>query len=120
MGTYIVMFVCDLLVPLAMVIFGAIFMKNPPEEVNDYYGYRTPRSTATPEAWDAAHRYFGRLWLIVGAILTPLSVAALVPLAGMKDELVALLGLLITIAQCVAMLVPIIPTERMLKRRFGE
>ena len=44
MGFWIAMFVCNLLVPLLMVIFGRIMYKHAPKSINGIYGYRTSMS----------------------------------------------------------------------------
>lgn len=67
MGFWIFMVCMNLLIPLAMVGFGAVFLRWPPKEINGAYGYRTARSMASQEAWDFAHAYFGRLWKWTGA-----------------------------------------------------
>lgn len=55
------MLVCVLLVPLIMIIFGRIFKKSAPKDINYVYGYRTPMSTSSKEAWEFAHKYMGKL-----------------------------------------------------------
>ncbi len=55
MGFWIFMVMMDLMIPLIMIVFGKVFLKNPPKEINLIYGYRTGRSTyevarRTPEA----------------------------------------------------------------------
>lgn len=56
-----------LLMPLAMIICGAWFIKSPPEP-DSGIGYRTSRSMSSPAAWIAAHSISGKYWLISGLI----------------------------------------------------
>lgn len=118
MGFWIFMLCMDLMIPVFMVAFGWIFTHRPPKEINGVYGYRTRRSTASQEAWDFAHRYIGRIWLYMGMIMTVLSVLAmLILIGGSKDE-IGLWGGVLEGIQCVLMMLPILPTEKALKRRF--
>lgn len=119
MLVWLIMLVCDLLIPLTMLIFGILFIKRPPLKIGGVYGYRTRRSTSSPAAWAWAHRYFGRLWTILGAVLLPITAALMLMLLGADDDRVAVIGGIICTAQSAVMLIPIIPTELMLKRYFG-
>lgn len=119
MGFWIFMVCMDALIPLAMVAFGAVFLRWPPSEINGVFGYRTARSMASKEAWDFAHAYFGRLWVRVGLVMLVLSVPAMLPCLGKGDGTVGLWGGLVCILECVVMMLPIIPTERALRKRFG-
>lgn len=51
-----------LVLSATMIGFGRLFQKNPPQEINSLYGYRTARSMKNRETWDFAHHYIGRLW----------------------------------------------------------
>lgn len=118
MGFWIFMVCMDLLVPLAMIIFGVVFLRHPPNEINGAYGYRTARSMASQAAWDFAHAYFGRLWLWVGAAMLLFSIPAMLPCLGKSDDMVGLWGGIVCMLECVFMILPILPTERALKQRF--
>lgn len=83
-GFWIYMLVCAMITPLIMVITGMVFIKRPPKE-NSMYGYYTKRSTQSPEAWKFANEYLGRLWLVAGLIMLPLSAAVMVLLLIMAE-----------------------------------
>lgn len=119
MGFWIFMLCMNLLIPVVMVIFGLIFLRKPPKDINDLYGYRTPRSKASREAWDFAHRYLGKLWLRVGAVLAIATVPLMLPCLGGDVDFVGLYGGILCLVECVVMILPIIPTERALKKNFG-
>lgn len=57
-----------------MLIFGWIFIKHPPKNINSIYGYRTPRSTKNQEVWMFAHKTAGEIWLKLGAVGTAASI----------------------------------------------
>lgn len=118
MGFWIFMVCMNLLIPLAMLGFGVVFLRWPPKEINGVYGYRTARSMASQEAWDFAHAYCGRLWFRMGLAMVLLSVPAMLPCLGRSEGMVGLWGGLVCIVECTLMIVTIIPTERALKKRF--
>jgi uncharacterized membrane protein len=55
---------------------GLVFRFRPPRKINSIYGYRTARSMASQEAWDAAHSLGGRVWLRLGPMLIVVTVTA--------------------------------------------
>jgi uncharacterized membrane protein len=105
-----------LLLPLLMIIIGRLWQNNPPKEVNSFYGYRTTRSMKSKETWDFAHRYYGRIWLITGIVLTPLTLFGMFLLRS-DYEVVSIILLLI---QTLVITLEIIPTEAALKKNFDE
>ena len=60
MGLWLYMLAVDLLIPLVMVIFGAIFTRRPPKNINGFYGYRTRRSWKVPRRGAMPTRSSGR------------------------------------------------------------
>lgn len=118
MGFWIFLLSMDLLIPLSMVGFGWIFLHRPPKEVNGIYGYRTARSMASPEAWAFAHAYMGKIWFRMGIVLMPVTVAVMIPCMGKGDDVAGIVGAILALAECVLLMLPIIPTERALKKRF--
>lgn len=120
MGIWIMMLFCSLLIPGLMLLFGWIFRVSPPEKINDWYGYRTKRSKSSPEAWDYAHRYAGKIWQRWGLWTLVLSIGVMLLLLGKGDTLVSLSGLGLMLIQLVPMLAVIPVTERELKKRFDS
>lgn len=120
MGYWLFMLGVCLVIPLTMMIFGRHFMHNPPKDINGSYGYRTSMSMKSRETWDFAHRYFGRLWFILGLILLPLSAAAMLFLLGESVKAIGNSSLIIMAFQLLFLVVPIFPTERALKKNFDQ
>ncbi|MEY8391013.1 SdpI family protein [Lachnospiraceae bacterium 45-W7] len=117
---WIFMLVMDLLIPGSMIVLGWLFLRRPPRNINNIYGYRTARSMKSAEAWRYAHNYFGRLWLRFGIALLIVSVIVMLGIIGRNIDTVGYVGGGLAMLQCVVMMLPIIPTEKELKRRFGE
>ena len=44
MGYWMFLFVCNLLIPVTMILVGRRFYKKPPKNINSLSGYRTTRS----------------------------------------------------------------------------
>ena len=114
------MFLAMLVTPLIMVGFGVLFMKNPPKSINSLYGYRTKRSMRSQDAWNFAHRYFGKLWLVCGLVSIPLSLLPILFVVGKSELVINKTGLIVIGLQVLLLLATIISTERVLKDNFDE
>ncbi len=95
------------------ILAGILMWRYPPKKINGWYGYRTPRSMRSKEAWKFAQRYAAREMVRWGILLTLLAPPGLFITLGMATDLI--LGIVIT---TLFMALPIINTERELKRRF--
>lgn len=121
MAFWIFLFIMCLLGPITMIILGLRYMKKAPESINDKFGYRTSRSMKSQASWTFAHQYFGRLWLIIGSIVIPLSVIPMILVYGKEASEIGTVGGIIVMAQTIPLaIVPFALTERALKRNFDE
>ena len=120
MGIWIMMLFFDLLIPGLMLLCGWMFRTAPPEQINNWFGYRTKRSKSSPEAWDFAHRYAGKIWQRSGIITLVLSIGGMLLLLGKGDTAVSLGSLGLMLLQLVPMLAVIPITERELKKHFDS
>ncbi len=109
-----------LIMPLMMVGFGLLLMKNPPKKINSYYGYRTRRSVRSQQTWDFAHYYFGKLWLVCGLVSLPISLVPLCLVLGKSEQVISVAGLIVLGIQTLLLLVTILLTERALMKNFDE
>lgn len=119
MGFWIFMLVNCLLMPMLMIIFGKLFQKRPPRQINMIYGYRTKMSMLNMDTWEYAHKYFGRLWLRFGRVLMLLTILGMFPVIGKEDSTVGVVGGVVVAVQVIVLLVPVLWTERELRIRFG-
>lgn len=120
MGFWIFMLVIALLLPGVMVLFGQVFLRRPPQQINGVYGYRTRRSMASQATWDFAHRTCGRLWFAWGLVLLPVSAALMLPVLGRAEDVVGLWGTVLVVLQLVFLFLTLGLTEGALKRHFDE
>ena len=120
MGFWIFMFVMDLMIPVSMIVFGRIFTKRAPGEINEVYGYRTSMSMKNKETWKFAHRYFGRLWYVWGWMLVPVSAIVMFFVIGKDQDAVGTVGGVLCFLQMIPMLGAIVLTERELRKKFDR
>lgn len=120
MGFWIFMLIMDLLIPLSMIGFGRVFIKNGPNEINGVFGYRTSMSMKNKDTWVFAHHYCGKLWLIIGWIMLFASIIPMILLIGRDIDTVGRWGGILCAVQTFFMLITIIPTEVALKRNFDK
>ena len=69
MNSFIPILLSLIPVPAIMIIFGFLWKKHPPKNINWIYGYRTARSMKNQNTWDFAHMYQAKLWRLTGSIL---------------------------------------------------
>lgn len=120
MGFWRLMFLMDLLIPLLMIIYGYVYSQRAPKKINYFSGYRTRRSMQNKETWDFAHRYFGRLSLVFGLVLMPLTIIAALTFRNTDVETVGIMGTLLMTGHIVFFIILIIPTEIALKKNFDK
>jgi len=111
-----------LLIPLLMMVFGFVFARQAPMEINPLFGYRTTLSMKNMDTWIFAHRHIGASWKKAGAVMLVISVAAMLAMLPFveNENAAAIGGLVLCLAQCVVMILTIFPTERALRAAFHE
>lgn len=120
MGFRIFMFSCGLLIPVLMIVFGGVMLKNPPRKMNDFYGYRTTMSRINQDTWDFAHQVCGKLWWKTGWIMLFLSALIQIPFINHNQDTIAIVGSILMLIQCLCLVISIIPVERALSRNFNS
>lgn len=119
MGFWVFMTSCNLFLPVLMILIGKLFVKNPPNKINNIYGYRTSRSMKNQDTWNFAHLYCGKLWWKIGWSMLPLSVISMLPALGKNDDNIGILSSIIIIVECIIMFISIFFTERALAKKFS-
>lgn len=120
MGFWIFMTICNVMLPVLMIMIGKIFVKNPPKTINAIVGYRTSRSMKNQDTWNFAHLYCGKLWVKIGWSMLPLSMISMLPVIGKGDDSIGILSSIIITVECIIMFISIFFTERALEKKFGE
>lgn len=121
MGFSIFLYVCNILIPVIMVVFGTIFGTHIPKKINTIYGYRTTRSMKNQDTWQFAHKYWGGLWIRLGIIvLIPSVLLSLLFFYFPSKNAMAVFSLVTVMLQTIVLVISIVPVEKALKRTFDE
>lgn len=120
MGFWIFMLFSSEMVPALMLLFGWIFRKHPPKNINNIYGYRTSMSMKNTDTWNFAHSCCGRLWWKIGKIMFAGTIAVMLPLINKDTETTGLYSSVIMMVQCAILLGSIYPVERALRKNFDK
>ena len=120
MGFRIFMLIVVLLIPLTMLLFGWLFFRRTPKEINYFFGYRTKRSMRNEETWKFANQYLGKVWYLCGLLSAPLSVIAMAIVFEKGTETMGTVGCIITMIQTIPLVGAMISTEIALKKNFDE
>ena len=114
------MFMCNLMIPIILIIAGRMMWKHCPQKINSIYGYRTRRSMKNMDTWKFAHDYCGRLWWKIGFIMLALSVLIQIPFFHSNEHIIGIVGAVLCTIQVIVLVVSIFPTETALKKEFFE
>ncbi len=118
MGMNLFLCICNVLIPVVMILGGWSMAKHCPKTINGLYGYRTQRSMANMDTWRFAHRYCGGLWWKLGWILlVPSALVQLLFLYSSETSL-AVESVVICVVQLVVLLCSVARTEAALKKAF--
>lgn len=120
MWFFITMFICNLLIPLVMLIGGYCMYKRPPKEINGAVGYRTKMSMKNKDTWAFAHNYCGKLWIKLGAILLIPTIISQLFFIHASDNVIGNVTIVLESVQIIVLLGSIVPVEKALKKTFGD
>lgn len=112
--------VCDLFIPILMILAGIIMWKHAPKEINGLLGYRTTRSMKNMDTWKFAHDHCGRLWWKIGLVMLIATIPAHLPFYQSNDNTLSALSLIVTGVQLVVLIASVFPTEMALKKTFHD
>lgn len=103
-----------------MVVAGYLLWRHTPKNINCFYGYRTSRSMKNADTWNFANKHCGKLWLVIGSILLPISTFVHIPFFKSPDDVVGILCIILLTIQLFVMLLTIPFTEKALRNRYHE
>ena len=63
------LFICSLLIPISLILFGYLMWKKTPQEINYTYGYRTDKSMKNIDTWNYANKLCGKIMFIMCLII---------------------------------------------------
>lgn len=120
MWVFIMLFVCNLLIPLLMLLVGLVWEKHAVKDINGIIGYRTARSMKNEETWNFAQRYMGKIWKKTGFVLFIPSIAVNIIWFFADKNVFSIVTAVLETVQVIVLLITIIPVERALKKNFDE
>lgn len=94
---------------------GFLLYKYPPENINSWYGYRTPSSKRSQKRWNFAQKRGAVEIMKSGFYLMVIAAVSLLFNLQFGLEFICTLAVLILFS-----LVPVILTERKIKEKFGK
>ncbi len=109
---------CDLLLPITLLIAGKMMWKHCPKQINGVLGYRTARSMKNMDTWRFAHEYCGRLWWKIGLFMIVPSALIHIPFYRSDNKTIGIVSLVLVTIQIVIVIASIFPTEAALKKTF--
>jgi len=120
MGYWIFMTLMELLIPAVMIGCGLWFVKKPPARINYALGYRTRRSMMNKDTWDFAHRYCGKVWIVLGIIMIPVDIIAMVTVLGKTTLEIGNFSTVLLFVQIIPLLLTFFIVEGKLKHTFDD
>ena len=115
-----VLFLCNLLIPVVVIVTGRIMWKHYPKNINGLVGYRTTLSMKNMDTWKFAHDYCGKLWWKIGWVMIIPSALIHIPLYHSDKNTIGFAGIILVTIQCFIMILSIYPTEKALKKHFND
>lgn len=116
----ILVFICNLIIPIIMLLFGLKFKNHSPRDINGIYGYRTSMSMKNKETWEFAHQYCGRIWIKLGFIMLIISFAFSLIVFIFNSKVQGIINIIVITVQTLALIISIFPVEKKLKNNFDE
>ncbi|ARB39714.1 SdpI family protein [Mammaliicoccus sciuri] len=101
-----------------MILLGELMIKNPPENINHFYGFRTKKSMKTQKNWNKAQIICGkytkqifRYSLYISLILIVLDIYSLIT---KKENIILYSTIIQSVTLCIFLLYMIIKTNKKL------
>ncbi len=120
MWFFLLMLVCNMIVPVITIFAGWFMWKHAPKQINSIIGYRTKRSMKNDDTWKFAHNFCGKLWWIMGWIILGVSIVVLIPFINSIYFTIGIVVIISVAVQCVILVMSIIPTEIALEKTFFD
>lgn len=114
------LFFCNCLIPVIMVLAGYYMKNHVPKDINYIFGYRTPRSMKNLDTWKTAHTICGSLWMKLGMGIFIPSVLVQILFLNIDGDMFSYMSLLLEGIQIVVLIGSIFIVERQLKNTFDE
>lgn len=101
---------------LPMIIFGFLWRKYPPKNINWIYGYRSLTSMKNEDTWNFAHIYQAKVWRWTGIIL----LIAVLMFSLLFKKNYKEIPSWVFYSELIFLILTIIPTELSLRKKFDK
>ena len=119
MGIPITLFLCNLLIPALVLVFGVWMRVRPPKRINGVFGYRTRMSRKNEQTWQFAHRICGKIWIVLGSVMLAVCTAVQIPLLRDTARLTRVTQVM-SFGQIALILLSVAGVERALRKHFDQ
>lgn len=109
-----------LVTPMMVLITGLRGIKRANGAPNYKKGYRTPASTASPEAWKFAQKHFGQLCMRLGIVLMVLTFVVMFMMMGAERWTLGIVLIIMIVVQNGAWIACSSATERAIRANFDK
>ncbi len=108
--------IVDFLAPAAMLLVGIWWRVSPPAFGKGGLAYSTELTRKNPDAWAAAHRHCGKLWVRIGLITGVVSGALIMVFPDRHSAF----WMWLIVGQMVLFCVSVFMVDLLLKTQFGD
>lgn len=108
--------IVDFLAPAAMLLVGIWWRVSPPAFGKGGLAYSTELTRKNPDAWAAAHRHCGKLWVRIGLITGVVSGALIMFFPDRHSAF----WMWLIVGQMVLFCVSVFMVDLLLKNQFGD
>lgn len=117
---WIFVWVCALMVPGIMLLFGWWFGGHPPKKINHLCGYRTRMAMKNMDTWVFAHKKCCEVWLRWSKWAATPGILFMLCASRMTAERVELIGCVVLLVQVIILIASLVPVEKALRETFDE
>jgi len=120
MDIRLILIIVIFVMSFTMIVFGLLFDKHVPRNINFVLGYRSPRSMKNQDTWTFANVYAGRRLWITGVILLISSLIAILLTLNSDISVMRTVGIVIIIVHAIMIFGVAIATEITLRKNFDK
>ncbi len=115
-----VFIICSMVVPVVMVIAGAVYIAVVAKKKGSLLGYHSAMSSKNSDTWQFAHERIGRLWFGWGIILAVITAFLMFMLRAETAQSVCAATVGICFFQILIMVLPLRMVEKALRFTFNK
>jgi len=118
MNTWGLCFISCIIVPLLMVVVGIRFLKFQPK-LKGVFGLRIDCAMTNEETWNFAHKYGGKLWIVLGIIMSVVIVLCMLIAININELIVGIIALIISMIELLVFIFSFSIIKKNIKKKFN-